>query len=582
MPTSLRSNYFAAGISVLWYGLLFGLAGRLRHPQYAVRGQDLWQGLDLYFHVMGGDLQRKVSSGAQLNASVRMTAHGGVDLQAWSEPGVLHLPKRINRYPDRELNRDLYYWLAAVLAFNESCPGTETLPPGVRHLLQGAATTKRLLTAFPNLKKRYRNLCEQELELRRAACTDPSEKTRNPSLVLEAAIRRELGADINHVHSSLTAMIEQAKSNRVVTADSSWLGKTVPFLPVPLWSYRTAHVEKFRLPFLKGAKKQRDDASEQTQKSAIFDLDDIPEPRLGLAAIRDHFTYPEWNCHSHTYMRDWCRLIEQKPKGGYHAELDSQFSELVHRVRRRFSLLRQESQWNRFLEDGEELDIDSYVTCAADRFGCGMLESTYYRQKIQQYRDISVIVLMDASRSTEAWVGGCRVIDVAKQSMAVLAQVLDSVADDFALYAFSSDSRLRVRCDRIKTFDDTYDETIRRNLLEVKPQNYTRMGPVIRHLGAKLHARKSRQKLLVVLSDGKPHDPTDQYEGRYALEDTRRALMEQRSKSVMCFGLTIDQSGPRYLSHLFGPGHYAVFSHLHSLPDVLPGLYARLTDLKLQ
>ena len=154
MPTSLRSNYFAAGISVLWYGLLFGLAGRLRHPQYAVKGQDLWQGLDLYFHAMGGDLQRKASSGAQLNAAVRMTAHGGVDLQAWSEPGVLHLPRRINRYPDRELNRDLYYWLAAVLAFNESCPGTEKLPPGVRHLLQGVATTQRLLTAFPNLKQR--------------------------------------------------------------------------------------------------------------------------------------------------------------------------------------------------------------------------------------------------------------------------------------------------------------------------------------------------------------------------------------------------------------------------------------------
>ncbi|MDE0308526.1 MAG: VWA domain-containing protein [Acidiferrobacterales bacterium] len=582
MPTSLRSNYFADGISVLWYGLLFGLAGRLRHPQDAVKGQDLWQGLDLYFHAMGGDLQRTASSGDRLNPSVRMTTHGGVDLQAWSEPGVLCLPKRINRYPDRQLNRDLYYWLAAVLAFNECCPGIESLPPGVRHLLQGAATSARLLTAFPSLNERYRKLCEHELELRRAAYPDPSEKTRNPSLVLESAIRRELGADVNHIHRSLSDMIDQAKSDRTVVADSQWLGKTVPYLPVPLWSHRTPQVERFRLPFLKNTRKHREDALEQPQKKAIFDVDYMPQPESGLAAIRDHYTYPEWNCLARTYRRDWCRLFEHRPKGGYHAELDSQFSELVNRVRRRFSLLRQESQWSRFLEDGEELDIDSYVTCAADRIGCGMLESAYYRQKIHQYRDISVIVLMDASRSTEAWVGESRVIDIAKQSMAVLAQVFDSVADDFALYAFSSDSRLRVRCDRIKAFEDTYDESARRNILEVKPQNYTRMGPVIRHLGAKLHAQKSRQKLLIVLSDGKPHDPTDQYEGRYALEDTRKALIEQKSKSVMSFGLTIDQSAPRYLSHLFGPGQYAIYSHLHSLPDVLPQMYARLTDLRLQ
>ena len=582
MPTSLRSNYVADGISVIWYGLLFGLAGRLRHPQHAVRGRDLWQGLDLVFHAMGGDLERKSSVGAQLQASVRLSSHGGVDLQAWSEPGVLHLPRRINRYPEHGLNRELYYWLAALLAVDESCTGSESLPPGVRHLLQGVAATQRLLTAFPNLHERYHRLCAQELMLRRAAYPDPSIGTRNPSLVLESAIRSELGADCGCAHDSLNEMIAQAKSGRPIVANSQWVGVTVPFLPVPLWRYRSVSVQKLRIPFLRGTRKRRQDASRQPQKTAIFDIDHVAEPEPGLAAIRDHYTYPEWNYLTHTYMRNWCRLIEQKPKGGYHAELDSQFSELVHRVRRRFSLLRQEPQWNRFLEDGDELDIDTYVTCVADRVGCGMLRSTYFRQKVHQFRDISVIILMDASRSTEAWVGKNRVIDIAKQSMAVLAEVLDSVADDFALYAFSSDSRLRVRCDRIKTFDEKYDESIRHNLLEVKPQNYTRMGPVVRHLGAKLQARKSRQKLLIILSDGKPHDPTDQYEGRYALEDTRKALMEQRSRNVMCFGLTIDQSGPRYLNRLFGPGHYAVYSHLHSLPDVLPGLYARLTDLKLQ
>ena len=581
MHTSLRSNYFADGVSVLWYGLLFGLAGRLRHPQHGIRGKDLWQGLDVYFHALGGDLKRKAGSSEQSGATVQMTSHGGVDLQAWTEPGVLHLPRRINRYPNRDLNRDLYFWLAALLAVDEVCPGTETLPPGVRHFLRGVATTQRLLNEFPSLRQRYRKLCEQELKIRRTAYPDPSANSRNPSLVLENAVRSELGADLESVHESLAEMVEQAKSGQPITPEPQWVGKTVPFLPVPLWSYRSISSPRFRIPIRRSTQKMREDAKERPLKTGIFDPDHVPNPESGLAAIRDHYTYPEWNYLTNAYLRSWCRLMEQKPKGGYRAELDSQFSELVHRVRRRFSLMRQEPQWDRYLEYGEELDIDAYVTSNGDRMGCGIVKSNYYRQKVQQYRDISVIVLMDASRSTEAWVGNNRVIDIAKQSVAVLAEVLDTVADDFALYAFSSDSRLRIRCDLIKTFDDQYDDLIRRNLLEVKPQNYTRMGPVIRHLGVKLQARKSRQKLLLILSDGKPHDPTDQYEGRYALEDTRKALMELRAKNISCFGLTIDQSGPRYLSHLFGPGQFAVYSHLHSLPDVLPVLYARLTDLKL-
>ena len=38
----------------------------------------------------------------------------------------------------------------------------------------------------------------------------------------------------------------------------------------------------------------------------------------------------------------------------------------------------------------------------------------------------------------------------------------------------------------------------------------------------------------------------------------------------------IDRRGRAWLPHLFGPGHYAVFSHLDTLPTVLLRLYARI------
>jgi nitric oxide reductase NorD protein len=83
--------------------------------------------------------------------------------------------------------------------------------------------------------------------------------------------------------------------------------------------------------------------------------------------------------------------------------------------------------------------------------------------------------------------------------------------------------------------------------------------------------------LLLVLTDGRPYDPVDGYEGRYGLEDTRRALAELRARGIHCFGLTIDRGGAEYLPRLFGAGHYAVFSDARALPRVLPSLYARIT-----
>ncbi len=163
--------------------------------------------------------------------------------------------------------------------------------------------------------------------------------------------------------------------------------------------------------------------------------------------------------------------------------------------------------------------------------------------------------------------------------MMILAEALNIIGDDFALYGFSSDSRLRVCCDRVKGFGEAYDNSVLGRLRALTPKNYTRMGTAIRHLGKRLQQHSSHQKLLLVLTDGRPYDPTDHYTGKYALEDTRRALYELRLQGMHYFGLTIDQQGQDYLPSLFGPGQYAVYSHPQSLPKVLPWLYARITAL---
>ena len=89
--------------------------------------------------------------------------------------------------------------------------------------------------------------------------------------------------------------------------------------------------------------------------------------------------------------------------------------------------------------------------------------------------------------------------------------------------------------------------------------------------------RKTARRLLLILTDGKPND-LDKYEGRYGIEDTRMAIIEARRLGLTPFCVTIDETAGDYLPHLFGAAGYVVVRDAAMLPQVLPSLYARLTE----
>ena len=85
-----------------------------------------------------------------------------------------------------------------------------------------------------------------------------------------------------------------------------------------------------------------------------------------------------------------------------------------------------------------------------------------------------------------------------------------------------------------------------------------------------------RKKLLIVLTDGKPND-VDHYEGRFAVEDTRKAVLDARRQGMTVFGVTIDAAAQSYFPTLFGRGRYAIVGNIRRLPAALPMLYRQLT-----
>ncbi|HET9112653.1 MAG TPA: VWA domain-containing protein, partial [Burkholderiales bacterium] len=91
-----------------------------------------------------------------------------------------------------------------------------------------------------------------------------------------------------------------------------------------------------------------------------------------------------------------------------------------------------------------------------------------------------------------------------------------------------------------------------------------------------LERQRSRERLLLLLTDGKPND-TDHYEGRFGIEDTRQALNAARRQGLRPFCVTVDQEAHDYLPHIFGKNNFIVIRKPSELPARLPLLYSQIT-----
>jgi hypothetical protein len=111
----------------------------------------------------------------------------------------------------------------------------------------------------------------------------------------------------------------------------------------------------------------------------------------------------------------------------------------------------------------------------------------------------------------------------------------------------------------------------------LEPNGYTRTGAAIRHTSTLLGAQRTRYRLLLMLSDGKPND-VDEYEGRYGIEDSRQAVSEARIQGIVPFCLTVDREAPAYLPSIFGASGYTLLRRPELLPAVLVDTVRKLVS----
>ena len=314
----------------------------------------------------------------------------------------------------------------------------------------------------------------------------------------------------------------------------------------------------------------------------VFTSDDPPDRRaLDAPAVRPGvgLEYPEWDHRIGAYHLRRALVRERPALPGdpeWASDVRRRYARELAEVRRRFERLRAHRERLVRQLDGDDLDLEAFVTAWADARAGSSPDDRLYERVRPGRRSVAMSLLVDVSGSTDSWIADQRrIIDVEKEALVLVCEALDALGDRYNLLAFSGEGPRGVDLRLLKGFTEPYGQAVRERIAGLEHDRYTRLGGAIRHATAALCRENARHRLMLVLSDGKPND-VDEYEGRYGVEDSRQAVVEARLQGLSTFCLTVDREAPVYLPRIFGPAGYAVVRQPQRLPAVLVDVVRQL------
>ena len=621
-----------------WHRLVGATASYPVHAGQAATLADVQGQIAVMFRALGGEAGVQIAGARSRKSSHRLGWRQRIGLgdESLDHPGrdgaTVFLPDRIALFPDRELNALLYRWLAAWFATAPAAVIDEPDPlrRDLRTLRRAHEIAASVQAQFPGLVGPYERLAAAMAEAR------PRRPLPRTEQEVEQIVLALLGADAppaGGLWRTVTGAGElppkappgyrpmlpcplwgDCWTREAVAPEADDDDAPVPGDEADLPDSRKRHAVREaddgskRDPFILNrfekilamaemvnVDRPSDDSEDEDARKAADDLDefaigrrsgkpatklkfdlDLPPQAIDATRLDSGRLYPEWDYRRGVYLPDHCRVLTGKaPEVGESWTPDAGILRHVRHVRRRFEALRPQHEVMRGQADGFDLDIDALVRARCDlRAGSGSLDRVHLAMRPQRH-DLAATLLVDVSLSTDAWVDGHRVLDVEKEALLVLAHGLSACGDHHSILTFTSRRRSWVRIEAVKSFGEPMGAAVERRISALKPGYYTRIGPAVRHAAAELAGQPQRKKLLLVLTDGKPND-VDHYEGRFAVEDTRKAVREARRQGIAVFGVTVDASAQSYFPALFGRGGYAIVGNIRRLPAALPAIYRQL------
>ncbi|PHS69529.1 MAG: nitric oxide reductase [Methylophaga sp.] len=588
-------------------------------PEAIVYLDDIRLTAGIFFRALGGEGGLRVENATDSTVNARrsllqrIAGIGDKTQYAWRDEETLRLPENIALFSSRQLNLDLYLWLTALSVISVEKGDW---------ISRNQYRTAKTLAVWPGLKSRYQQLVDAHLEQR----ADPRDLTQREAKQ-EHAIRAALLNSTQKINlqyakhppqpvplwlhpsppplefstnkppadpdmpEAVQTKKEQQKQQKRKQGNRTDMPEgndgLMSFRLESLWSWgeyskldRTSTDDDDDNAMQTAEDMDNITVAQDAETSASkikLDLD-LPASQYDDIVLGEGIPIDEWDYKKQILQKGHCRIIPMTSRDTEATELPIRLKVQARRIRRQFEILRPQRHWVSRQTEGTELDLENYINFLTDRkHGVVNGDTPVYRDLRNETRDLSCMLLADLSLSTDAHINNSsRVIDVIRDSLYLFSEALSVTGDRFALHGFSSRNRSHVRFSNIKGFDDSYNDDIRGYIDAVRPGYYTRMGAAIRYASQLLEQETSTQKLLLIITDGKPND-LDKYEGRYGIEDTRQAILEAEKKGLQPFCVTIDEKAEDYLPYLFGKNAYILIKNAAELPAKLPLLYLRLT-----
>ena len=290
-----------------------------------------------------------------------------------------------------------------------------------------------------------------------------------------------------------------------------------------------------------------------------------------------HLTYNEWDFSKRRYKENYCKVYPKKQLKtdvNYYKNTISKNSSTLISLRKILINLNNKMQQQKRQTQGEEFDIDAITDLYVDVHSKKTPSDKIYLSNRKKEKDLSILLLLDISLSSDSYAAGNRVIDVEKEVSILFGEILNEFNIDFSIDSFYSKTRNFSTYLTVKDFDENWSAA-KYKIGAIEPSGYTRIGAALRHAGARLDARKNKSKWIILISDGKPND-YDKYEGKYGINDVKQALRELNQRNINSYALAIEAQAKYYLPQMFGQNHYQILTTPSELLQSMVKLYEKI------
>ena len=512
---------------------------------------------------------------------------------------ALYLPASIANFKEKEKNEILYFWLVAMAAKTKTLKGTL--------LYKNYHASQILLATYPGFKSFYGEamdlLIEQTPELSFVKSLEKKHLTNGefnnnldtypcPLWIYPPLNSKNKYSDFDdeaepeRVEKKIqkTDTLKMKKQATQINDEKETDG-LLAFLPESIMSIME----------MVNVDRSEDDSFDE---DALYNAEDLDEITLGQKkanlssrlkmdldlAYDTKEEFPigkgrfidEWDYRKNAYLKNYVCVKPYLVTNIEPLRLPLRLKKTVTKIQNELDLMQLDRVKNNRLPYGDEINLDTWIDYKGHQ-NKSSHHQNFYESFEKKLRDMSTLILADVSLSTEAGITQeIRVIDMIRDGLIVFSEALEKLQDRFAIYTFSSLKNTNVRFEIIKNFKEKYTDNTRGRIDNIKAGYYTRLGAAVRESSNILNKQKTQNKLLLIISDGKPND-VDRYDGRYGIEDTKKSIEDARKMGIIPFCITIDLEAKEYLPYLFGRNGFKVVKDSKKLPESITEIYLNLT-----